>query len=394
MKYGVVVYKESRNIGDDIQSYAAARLLPHVDYYIEREHLDVFRPQDPEPVSVILNGWFMYNKLGWPISYYINPLYLSMHFNAEDALEVNDLFLHGLGSEDLLEHAPIGCRDQETSRFLQKAGIPTWLSGCVTLTLSPIGEKSVQPYVCLVNVSAQVEEYVRQTYPDLDIRVISQESEDPIDPASSFEQRLQNAADWLQVYQNARAVITTRLHCAMPCLALQTPVLLLSDHGIEEKGRFDGLSELATHASTEDFVNGHVAFDLNAPPANPPHYLALRNELLAKIQAFVKESQDEAIQKSLESRIARYDSEWERRALWKDEIFGELQARAVRRWNENHQTIETLYLSREELYENKKALWQENEMLRHENEILRQRLQKIRHPLRTVLHKIFRSSQK
>ena len=68
MKYGVIVYEETNNIGDDIQSYAAAQLLPHIDYYIEREHLDVFRPKEDEPVNAIINGWLMYNKLGWPVS--------------------------------------------------------------------------------------------------------------------------------------------------------------------------------------------------------------------------------------------------------------------------------------------------------------------------------------
>lgn len=63
MKYGVIVYRNTRNIEDDIQSYAASKLLPQVDYYIEREQLDTFRPKEDEPVNAIMNGWFMYNKL-------------------------------------------------------------------------------------------------------------------------------------------------------------------------------------------------------------------------------------------------------------------------------------------------------------------------------------------
>lgn len=44
MKYGVIVYRDSWNIGDDIQSYAASKLLPRVDEYIDREHLNTFLP--------------------------------------------------------------------------------------------------------------------------------------------------------------------------------------------------------------------------------------------------------------------------------------------------------------------------------------------------------------
>ena len=37
MKYGLVVFKETTNLGDDIQSYSIKKMLPQVDYYIERE---------------------------------------------------------------------------------------------------------------------------------------------------------------------------------------------------------------------------------------------------------------------------------------------------------------------------------------------------------------------
>ena len=48
MKYGLIVFKETENIGDDIQSYAAIKYLPQVDYYIEREKLDEFVPENEE----------------------------------------------------------------------------------------------------------------------------------------------------------------------------------------------------------------------------------------------------------------------------------------------------------------------------------------------------------
>ena len=135
MKYGIVVYEESNNIGDDIQSYAAAQLLPKVDYLIEREHLDIFRPKEGEIVNVIINGWLMYNKLGWPVSQCINPLYISVHFRKDDPLGIKDDFLKGLGGEELRKFQPIGCRDLETQQFLSEAGFETWFSGCVTITL-------------------------------------------------------------------------------------------------------------------------------------------------------------------------------------------------------------------------------------------------------------------
>lgn len=62
MKFGLVVYKQTDNIGDDILSYAGSRFLPQIDYVIDREQLDVFVPDQQEQVSAIMNGWFLYQK--------------------------------------------------------------------------------------------------------------------------------------------------------------------------------------------------------------------------------------------------------------------------------------------------------------------------------------------
>ena len=54
MKYGLIVFRETENIGDDIQSYAALKFLPKVDYYVEREHMDTFVPNNKEYVREII----------------------------------------------------------------------------------------------------------------------------------------------------------------------------------------------------------------------------------------------------------------------------------------------------------------------------------------------------
>lgn len=377
LKYGVVVYHDTNNIGDDIQSYAAAQLLPQVDYYIEREHLDVFRPNEEGPVNVIMNGWFMHNKLAWPISSYINPLYISMHFSVNDPLNIHDLFLKGVGGKDLKSHEPIGCRDLETKSFLESNGFQTWFSGCITLTLNSITKKKVQPYICLTNVSDSVEEYIHVHYPDIDYRVISQDEVSLINHTSSWEDRFENVRKLLEVYQNATAVVTTRLHCAMPCLAMHTPVLLLYDDDLEEKGRLDGLISLTHHSSVSDYLDGKVDFDLKAPPQNPDAYLVLRQGILDKVHEFLSTYQESTPE--LQARIACYDTEWEQRALWKDDIVLQLQKRAVEHWRKENAALNEMVAARDwfrdlykeqqrenqSIYEQLGKLQQENESLRH-----------------------------
>ena len=94
MKYGILFFKETDNIGDDIQTYTAKRFLPHIDYLVEREELNNFIPDKKEYVSVIMNGWYLHNKANWPPSPYINPLLHSVHLtNNTTIVIINSVLL-------------------------------------------------------------------------------------------------------------------------------------------------------------------------------------------------------------------------------------------------------------------------------------------------------------
>lgn len=371
MKYGVIVCRETENIGDDIQSYAAACLLPEVNYYIEREHMDVFRPKEDEPVNTILNGWLMNNKLGWPISPCINPLYISMHFWEQDALRVDDDFLKGLGGEDLKAHAPVGARDLNTQRMLERNGIPSYFSGCVTLTLPRKFQKRppLNTCVCLTDVTEATVDYVRKQYPDITVHVIEHEPvklPPLVDQGASWEQRFAQVEKLLELYQNVTAVVTTRLHCALPCLALGTPVLLLKDDDVLiEQSRLDGLSELVRTAQTKDFVAGMVDFNLEAPPANPEQYLQIRNDLIRTVQKFVEENG--VCTPELKERFASYDRQWEQRTLWKNRLLLDLNKKHIDQWQKTHEAFEQLEQGKQWLEQQYHNLIAENERLREEN---------------------------
>ena len=42
MKYGLLYYKDTDNIGDDIQTYAQSLFLPSIDYIVDRDNIDSF----------------------------------------------------------------------------------------------------------------------------------------------------------------------------------------------------------------------------------------------------------------------------------------------------------------------------------------------------------------
>lgn len=120
--------KEVVNIGDYIQALASSQFLPHVDGFIQRERLDEY---SGDPVSMIMNGWYMHEPKHWPPSPDINPLFVAFHLNV---LAENEM-MSPSGIAYLKKHQPIGCRDQRTADVLKKHGIDAYFSGCMTLTL-------------------------------------------------------------------------------------------------------------------------------------------------------------------------------------------------------------------------------------------------------------------
>lgn len=85
---------------------------------------------------------------------------------------------------------------------------------------------------------------------------------------------------------HALCVITARLHATMPCLAFETPVLLI--HPQNDTPRFPGLRELTRNCSREELLSGEVDFNFDDPPSNPKQYLSLRENLIKIVTNWVR----------------------------------------------------------------------------------------------------------
>ena len=171
MKYGLLYFKETANIGDDIQTYAAKRFLPRVDYWIDRENLNCFVPDKKELVSVIMNSWYIHNKAAWPPSPYINPLITSAHFTTESLYDIGGDYLTDAGLEYLKKYEPIGSRDSATNNLLKEKGIQTFFSGCMTLTINRFNNVKKEDYICIVDTNQDVIDKVKEST-NKEIRII------------------------------------------------------------------------------------------------------------------------------------------------------------------------------------------------------------------------------
>ncbi len=236
MRFGVVTTtKHTYNIGDDIQSLAAIHVLKKfgiIDYItIDREALNVY---DGEPVTLIMNGWYMHDISSFPPAKQITPIFISFHC-ANEKLIVNNV-------EYFRKYAPIGCRDAHTLSLCKKYNIDAYFSGCLTLCFDESEyEKGNDIYFVDVDMPYKINEKYTNIYHNISDKKV----------VGNLESRHQQARDLIEKYKKAKLVVTTRLHCALPCRAFGTDVIFLhKDYNVNK--RFSGLHHILEGSTNGD----------------------------------------------------------------------------------------------------------------------------------------------
>jgi len=212
MKYAQMVCSISQNIGDDVQSIAAAAQLPRVDLYVDRERLDAV--EGPDPVGTIMNAWFLEGDR-WPPSRALSPIFVGFHV----APKSRDLVAKH--APYLKSFEPIGTRDKGTAEFLASLGIAAEVTYCMTLTFPTRTMAPAHGRVVIVDAAGvQVPRTLRRHAVRLSHVV----------PLMRDATKLQYARELIEYYRdNARLIITTRLHCALPCIAMGIPVVFFGN---------------------------------------------------------------------------------------------------------------------------------------------------------------------
>lgn len=322
MKYSIMTYAEGDrwfNIGDYIQSLAAKQFLPQVDSYVNRERLGQY---NGEKSKIILNGWFTHHPETWIPSSKLDPLFVSLHINSSAA----DRMLSESGITYLKKYEPIGCRDHYTVRLLESKGIKAYFTGCLTLTLDSYAKKDttendgkiyiVDPLYgfpnkdrIFINAKSFIKGVVKgdilntNSANEFMQKIFSRSLLDKADyikqelPKDTYteEEKFIFAENLLKKYSTAKLVITSRIHCALPCLALGTPVIYLNGFEKEfDACRMEGLSDLfhtisinrKTKEISSNFeISGLI--DENFEINNKDDYLILANKLKETVHKFI-----------------------------------------------------------------------------------------------------------
>jgi hypothetical protein len=283
MQFGLLSYS-TRNIGDEIQSLAARRFLPRIDRYVDRDFLNQI--DGKEPLKLILNGWFTHRPENWPPAPEIVPLLVSFHITREvlplnvNRLRATDWLTRGVALDYLRCHQPIGCRDPATTDLLEAHGVAAYFSGCLTLTLENRQPQRSDVTYC-VDVGKAVERYVAERVGGPTVF-----QSHAVEVTESVEARFRRAELYLERYATAKLVVTSRLHCAMPCLAFGTPVVFVTND--PENYRLHGLCDLTRHCSESALLDGLLEIDWREPEPNAGDIGALRRALIQRCTAFVQ----------------------------------------------------------------------------------------------------------
>ncbi len=289
MKHGLLTYEEGKksyNVGDYVQSLGAKQFLPKVDELLNREELGDYTG---DQAQLIMNGWFTHNIHNWVPSDKIDPLFVSFHMNSTAA----PFMLTPKGIDYLKKHQPIGCRDKYTAQILQEKGIEAYFTGCLTLTLDnykvddserndeiyivdpfynyPNTEKLFFSYKSLIRGILKGDAFQLNKLQKHLKKVVSKEVLEKANYVTQVlpsgihteEEKFAYAEDCLKKYAKAKLVITSRIHCALPCLAMGTPVIFLNAFNtFVDTCRFDGILELFNRIDVADNGSYTTNFDL------------------------------------------------------------------------------------------------------------------------------------
>ena len=259
MKIGVLGYIGSRNIGDYIQTKAVIDMIHPINHKVlDREGLNKFKGSK---LKTIINGWFMENPKNWPPNNNISPLFISFHINPSaerDLLKPESL-------NYLKQYEPIGCRDTYTQNLLQKNGIKSYYSSCITTTFNRdkyITNKTQPEGIIVIgafdrlNPSIDFSSIYRLLlslikYPIHKLKyllkkisfenhlrnqniVVKRYQQITKRKISSHNQGLKLANDMLKEIAKSEIIITSRIHAALPALAMGLKVVFINE-GLSHK---------------------------------------------------------------------------------------------------------------------------------------------------------------
>ena len=288
--YGLTWRPATDNLADDLVTLAAMQRLPRVDRVLDADALDapLSGLADDDRLVLLAPGLFLRSSAHWPPEKHMIPVCVGVHMSEEDAWGLPLSTLDGAGYDALAACAPIAARDVRTANRLARLNIPHTLTGCLSLTLEH--PKVERTGIVCCDVPEEVVAAIREFRQDVTVVTHGMS-----DPSPDFDTRMANAKALLTQYASAEMVFTRRLHCAMACLAVGTPVLLLYHPEYEDISRFAPMDAMVRKQPVEEFIREVRRHGMPAPWRNPADVGAIQRILLGTISEGLQRAESAAL---------------------------------------------------------------------------------------------------
>lgn len=294
MKYGVITYARGTkvNIGDNLMSLAIRKIYQKmgidnediIDIYVSREsdayvydkflndgntnpneyNLDDYDGDEYVllPIAAFIEYDFV--RENWfPLPSKFIPVWVGVHCIAPDSISE---FLSAYKHREI-----IGCRDVRTMENLRKAGLEAYTLGCLSIqAVDRREETEEQNKVFLVDVPIKIRNFMPS-----ELLEISEEMhhEYTADGSMSVKERaelemkvLEKQLDTYKKY--AKLVVTSKLHCALPCIAMGIPTIVVRYEQItkyKDVNVFD-----SRYTGLDKFMNIYEYDEFDKIDWNPP----------------------------------------------------------------------------------------------------------------------------
>ena len=199
----------------------------------------------------------------------------------------------------------------------------------------------------------------------------------------SFDERMKEVEELLKTYQAAHVVFTNRLHVALPCVALGTPVVLIHKE-YYEKDRLETYLKYVTSFSDKEFAEQDVQEIIENQKENSKEYVTIKNDLVARCENFIKDCENgNIVEYETLPELADYEK-YAKRLKWYQQIHENVRVKAKKniyesedRYREYDKRIQQLDKEREKLIEENEKLKTERNQLQEKYEQKNRELEQV-----------------
>lgn len=249
------------NLGDCVQNLAVRNIYAKAniaDADLHKVNRDEIPTYDGPECKLVMQGWFGDYVGTFPLPWTdkIHPIFIGFHLNKSN--NTRERFLHEEIHLRMKEYQPIGCRDRNTRDFLRSHGLDAYFSGCMTLTFDRRATEPRNGKIFIVDLRPGLKKRLpNRILKQADFSITHQYFWDKYPITKSAADKFEaDAEKVLARYKNeAKLVITSRIHVAMPCVAMGIPVVFITDAPNDE--RFDVLRGILPVYTKHDirFIN-------------------------------------------------------------------------------------------------------------------------------------------